>query len=111
MRFARFLCQFEEVIKTKSSDVLDMDACHILLGRSWQYDVQAVHRGRENTYEFQWMNNKIVLMPLSKKTMELIRRRYFQIGDLVIAYLKKKRFLAAPEKREACQNSINCVGE
>ncbi|TYJ96779.1 uncharacterized protein E5676_scaffold986G00760 [Cucumis melo var. makuwa] len=49
-------------------DVLDMDVCHTLLGRLWrQYDVQANHRGRENTYEFQWINKKIALMPLGKK--------------------------------------------
>ncbi|KAA0048718.1 zf-CCHC domain-containing protein/Asp_protease_2 domain-containing protein [Cucumis melo var. makuwa] len=48
-------------------DILDMDVCHILLGKPWQYDVQAIHRGRENTYEFQWMNNKIFPMPLGKK--------------------------------------------
>ncbi|KAA0050434.1 uncharacterized protein E6C27_scaffold175G00240 [Cucumis melo var. makuwa] len=51
-------------------DVLDMDVCHILLGRPWQYDIQAIHKGRENTYEFQWMNKEIVLMPQSKKNEE-----------------------------------------
>ncbi|TYK19824.1 Asp_protease_2 domain-containing protein [Cucumis melo var. makuwa] len=49
-------------------DVLDIDVCHIYLGRPWQYDVQAIYRGSENTYEFQWMNKKIVLIPLSKKS-------------------------------------------
>ena len=46
-------------------DVLDIDVCHIFLGRPWQYNVQAIYRGSENTYEFQWMNKKIVLIPLS----------------------------------------------
>lgn len=45
-------------------DVLDMDVCHILLGRPWQYDTQSVHKGRDNTYEFLWMGKKIVLLPL-----------------------------------------------
>lgn len=36
-------------------DVLDMDACHILLGRPWQFDLQTIHKGIENTYEFTWM--------------------------------------------------------
>lgn len=44
-------------------DVLEMDVCHILLGRPWQYDLQATHKGRENTYEFLWMGRKVVLMP------------------------------------------------
>lgn len=30
-------------------DVLDMDACHIILGRPWQFDRATQHKGRENT--------------------------------------------------------------
>lgn len=26
----------------------------------WQYDLQAVHRGRENAYEFSWKNDRAV---------------------------------------------------
>nr|GMC71036.1 putative nucleotidyltransferase, Ribonuclease H [Ipomoea batatas] len=29
-------------------EVIDMDACHILLGRPWQFDVDATHHGRQN---------------------------------------------------------------
>ncbi|TYK11204.1 reverse transcriptase [Cucumis melo var. makuwa] len=47
-------------------DVIDMDVCHLLLGRPWQHDTQTLHKGRENTYEFYWMGKKIVLLPLSK---------------------------------------------
>lgn len=28
--------------------VVDMDACHVLLGRPWQHDVDATHKGRQN---------------------------------------------------------------
>ncbi|TYJ95781.1 Integrase, catalytic core [Cucumis melo var. makuwa] len=42
-------------------DVIEMDVCHILLGRPWQFDVQSMHRGRENTFEFMWMNKKFDL--------------------------------------------------
>lgn len=34
-------------------DVVPMDACHFLLGRSWQYDQNIIHRGTKNTYEVQ----------------------------------------------------------
>ncbi|GKF17916.1 hypothetical protein Tco_0062834 [Tanacetum coccineum] len=27
-----------------------MDACHVLLGRPWQSDLNVVHRGKKNTY-------------------------------------------------------------
>ena len=47
-----------------------MDVCHILLGRPWQYDVQAIHRGRENTYEFMWMGRKIKLLPTTSNQGE-----------------------------------------
>ena len=32
-------------------DVVDMDACHILFGRPWQYDVDAKHLGKSNLYQ------------------------------------------------------------
>ncbi|KAJ4719082.1 RNA-directed DNA polymerase [Melia azedarach] len=47
-------------------DVMDMDACHVLLGRPWQYDVDAIHRGRRNIYEFWWNGKKIVLVSTSE---------------------------------------------
>lgn len=40
-----------------------MDAYHILLGRSWQFDRPVLHDGRMNTYNFQLEGNKIVLHP------------------------------------------------
>ncbi|KAF8082437.1 hypothetical protein N665_0826s0012 [Sinapis alba] len=33
-------------------DVIPMDACHLLLGRPWQFDRDATHRGKANTYSF-----------------------------------------------------------
>ncbi|XP_042980228.1 uncharacterized protein LOC122310399 [Carya illinoinensis] len=45
-------------------DVVDIDACHILLGRSWQ---DATYRGRDNVYSFWWRDRKIVLMPSGDK--------------------------------------------
>ncbi|KAJ4718976.1 RNA-directed DNA polymerase [Melia azedarach] len=47
-------------------DVVDMDACHVLLGRPWQYDIDAIHRRRQNIYEFWWNKKKIVLVPTSE---------------------------------------------
>ena len=45
-----------------------MDACHILLGRSWRYDVDATYKGRDNTFVFWWFDKKIVLMPRSQSS-------------------------------------------
>ena len=46
-------------------DVLDMDACDILLGRPWEFDTDALHSGRENAYRFAWKGRKVCLLPLS----------------------------------------------
>jgi hypothetical protein len=32
--------------------VVEMDACHVLLGRPWLFDRKVLHDGMENTYEF-----------------------------------------------------------
>ncbi|GJY28751.1 transposon ty3-I gag-pol polyprotein [Tanacetum coccineum] len=29
-----------------------MDACHVLLGRPWKFDLGVIHKGKENTYTF-----------------------------------------------------------
>jgi hypothetical protein len=31
-------------------DVVPMNACHLLLGRPWQFDLDATHKGRSNCY-------------------------------------------------------------
>ncbi|XP_074278562.1 uncharacterized protein LOC141602155 [Silene latifolia] len=45
-------------------DVIPMDACHILLGRPWQFDRDVLHRGRCNEYELKDKGKRIVLKPL-----------------------------------------------
>jgi len=40
-----------------------MDACHLLLGRPWQYDRGIVHDGRQNTYTLSIKGKKVVLAP------------------------------------------------
>ncbi|PWA46918.1 hypothetical protein CTI12_AA501670 [Artemisia annua] len=45
-------------------DIVDMDACHILLGRPWEYDVNAIHKCKEKTYSFIINGVKKVLVPL-----------------------------------------------
>ncbi|XP_076920042.1 uncharacterized protein LOC143581054 [Bidens hawaiensis] len=62
----RCLVQFS--IGNKYSDeiwceVLPMDACHILLGRQWQYDRRAKYDGFRNTYTFKKDGVSITLAP------------------------------------------------
>lgn len=47
-------------------NVVDMNAYHFILGRPWQYDVEATHRGKENFYVFFKNGKKIVIGPINK---------------------------------------------
>ncbi|GJU18429.1 putative nucleotidyltransferase, ribonuclease H [Tanacetum coccineum] len=53
-------------------DVVPMDACHLLLGRPWEYDRNTTHNGRANTYSFLFDGVKITLM--SNKPKELVNK-------------------------------------
>ena len=44
-------------------DAVDMDACHMLLGRPWQHDVDATHRDKKNIYMFTWEGKRIAMKP------------------------------------------------
>ena len=43
--------------------VIPMDACHLLLGRPWQYDHNTMHEGRTNAYSFWNAGKRRVLRP------------------------------------------------
>ena len=45
-------------------DVLDMSACHILLGRPWQYDKRVKHDGFTNIYTLRHEGKLKDLIPL-----------------------------------------------
>ncbi|XP_012841286.1 PREDICTED: uncharacterized protein LOC105961600 [Erythranthe guttata] len=48
-------------------DVVPMQACHVLLGRPWQYDRRATHDGYTNRYSFIIKKQPMTLVPLSPK--------------------------------------------
>lgn len=31
-------------------DVIEMDVCHVVYGRSWQFDRDTIHQGKEKEY-------------------------------------------------------------
>ncbi|XP_074288563.1 uncharacterized protein LOC141613717 [Silene latifolia] len=45
-------------------DVVPMDACHLLLGRPWEFDKNTTHQGKENVYSFKHEGKKVTLTPL-----------------------------------------------
>ena len=46
-------------------DIVPMEACHILLGRPWQFDKKTMHNGLTNEITFTHKEKKFVLYPLS----------------------------------------------
>lgn len=46
-------------------DIVPMKACHLLLGRPRQFDVESMHFGRSNKYSFVHKEKKVVLVPLT----------------------------------------------
>ena len=48
-------------------DVVDMDACHILFGSPWQYNVDAKHLGRSNLYQLEKGGIKYTLVSFTRK--------------------------------------------
>ncbi|GJT69452.1 putative ribonuclease H-like domain-containing protein [Tanacetum coccineum] len=53
-------------------DIVDMDACHIFLGRPWEFDVNATHKGKDNTYSFRVNGVKKILF----QEMEDLKQHY-----------------------------------
>ena len=44
-------------------DIVPMDACHLLLGRPWEFDRRVLHDGFLNTYTFKFQNRTFTLKP------------------------------------------------
>jgi hypothetical protein len=46
-------------------DVVPMQACSLLLGYPWEFDIDAIHHGRSNKYTLMHNGKKITLLPLT----------------------------------------------
>lgn len=62
-----------------------MDACHLLLGRPWEFDRWIIHDGFVNTYSFKFENRKFILRPsppeqptIAKKSVMFLQRKPFE---------------------------------
>nr|GEX71966.1 hypothetical protein [Tanacetum cinerariifolium] len=81
-------------------DVVAMDACHLLLGRPWEYDRDITHNGKTNTYSFVFGGVKITLMPnkpdevVNKPTGTLLTLSQFEdeleMGDDIFVLIGKE---------------------
>jgi len=71
-------------------DVVPMDACHLLLGRPWQYDRKNSHDGFKNTYSFELDGVKITLAPLR---MIHVPKPSLRVGSNLLTRTKVERAL------------------
>ncbi|XP_060184361.1 uncharacterized protein LOC132614030 [Lycium barbarum] len=56
-------------------DVVPMQACHLLLGRPWQFDVDAQHSGRTNQYSFvAYRSNPEETKEVQRQVHELLKK-------------------------------------
>jgi hypothetical protein len=46
-------------------NVVPVDACSLLLGHPWEFDADAIHHGRTNTYTLMHKGKKITLVPMT----------------------------------------------
>jgi hypothetical protein len=57
-------------IDTVDCDVAPLSACHLLLGRPWQFDLDATHGGRSNNYSFVHKGVTHVLKPMPENAIK-----------------------------------------
>jgi hypothetical protein len=69
-------------------DVLPLEVYGLLLGRPWQYDRNAMHAGRTNTYSFMHDGKQRTLKPMSDDQIK---------SDVVLVVRTKKLHKAKPQ--------------
>jgi hypothetical protein len=74
-------------------DVIPMDACHLLLGRPWQYDRNVVHEGRMNTYTLEKDGRSHTLLPIKDKEVKP------EVSNIILL-MSGKELITEMEKKE-----------
>ena len=103
-------------------DMVDMDACQLLFGRLWQYDLDAQHAGKENVYTLEKNGVKFTLLPLrsgvcakvpkvDKWTFFTITHSEHKMGaaikeSRVVHVLVVKQVLTAEEKKRSIEHPM-----
>ena len=77
-------------------DVVEMDACHLLLGRPKQYDVNSKHDGRRNVYIISKNGKEYTMRPLQED------RKEFQHASSVMMVGEKEFLKTFKVKNTPC---------
>jgi hypothetical protein len=91
-------------------DVVPMHACHLLLGRPWQYDQRATHDGFTNKYSFTLNRQPITLVPLTPKQVREDQLKLQRSNEKKREHSVKEResTLAIVRARE---ETFNCIAK
>jgi hypothetical protein len=85
-------------------DVLPLEVCGLLLACPWQYDRNAIHAGRENTYSFVHDGKQRTLKPMQddqiKSDVEMM------VYKEKLHKAKPKSGLATPQREEHDAKSV-----
>jgi hypothetical protein len=84
-------------------DVVLMHACHLLLGRPWQYDRWATHNGFTNKYSLTPNRQPITLVPLTPKQVREDQLKLQRSNE----NKKKKERKAEIEKKKKGEKNID----
>ncbi|XP_057855141.2 uncharacterized protein LOC131064857 [Cryptomeria japonica] len=83
-----------------------MDACHLLLGRPWKYDLKALNDGHKNTYSITKDEKVIELIPLPDNTQDQKEK------EANILIMEGKEFLKAiKEEGSPCFTVMSVQGQ
>nr|GFB92514.1 zinc finger, CCHC-type [Tanacetum cinerariifolium] len=76
-------------------NVVDTDACHIILGIPWVYDPNVIYKIEDNTYKFKHNGGRFILVPLmeSNHILEQKGKNSFNMGYQDLAEERKDEFL------------------
>jgi hypothetical protein len=74
-------------------DVIPMDACHVFLGRPWQYDRNVINDGRINTYTLEKNGRTHMLFPIEEKKVK-------EEANMIILLMSGKELLSEVKKEQ-----------
>jgi hypothetical protein len=82
----------DDYVDEVECDVLPLEVCGLLLGCPWQYDRNAMHAGRTNTFSFMHDGKQRTLKPMRDDQI---------MSDVVLVVCKEKLHKAKPQPRLA----------
>ena len=77
-------------------DVIPMDACHIFWGRPWQFDKNAIHDWKKNTYTLEKNGRTHMLLPIEDKKLK-------EEANISILLMSGKQLLSEVKKEHEMQ--------